>query len=133
MSIPLRLSLEDEAKLKTALNTFRTTISTSRDLTPGQQLALLTIRKSYLSDRVIEKLRRSTVRAIQSDYDTLIDNRLIRRKGISYEILPLGLFKANNLARELARQLGIAYTSGGTPMTPRGSFQRKYYTRDFTQ
>lgn len=79
-------------------------------LTPSQQFALLLIRKSELSKLVVEKLYASTVRPGAADFDELVRLNLAKRKppGIpGHDILPHGLWKANEVARKLARDLGV--------------------------
>lgn len=105
----------------------------ARTFTPSQQLAAMTLRNSELSQAVVAKLRNSTVRASGPDYTFLVDERYAIRKGIGYELTPMGRFKADEFARERARELEIPLLRIVRAMTPRGSFQRRWHTESWTQ
>lgn len=77
-------------------------------LTPGQQCALLYLRRSYLSRIVVARLQASTIRAGANDYQALEQFHLAHRKADGFhELTPRGHFKANEVARDLAKEYGI--------------------------
>lgn len=81
-------------------------------LTPQQQLALLTLRRSELSELVVRHLLRSTVRHSRADCEAMIPLGLVKRTiDGRHALLPHGHVKANILAREFAEQFGIALPS----------------------
>lgn len=87
----------------------------ARTFTPQQQLAMLILRKSELSKAVVAKLQRSTVKAGEQDYQFLVTERLAKHTGIRRELLPMGRWQADRIARELARLLDIPILRmGGT-------------------
>lgn len=103
-----------------------------RTFTPQQQMAMLILRKTDLSNAVVNKLMHSTVRASEQDYQFLLDERLAKHNGIRRMLTPMGQFKADEFARELAREYGIPIQSNRT-MQPRGSYQRRWHTESWTQ
>lgn len=78
------------------------------DFTPGQTLAMLTMRRSDLGNAVLAKLKASTARATVEDYQDLMTlGYALRQADGFHRLTPRGHFKANDLARALAEQLGI--------------------------
>lgn len=77
-------------------------------LTPGQQLALLTIRKSDLADRLVQKLQRGTVRPSGPDYQALatLGYAMADARRL-HAITPRGQWKADEMARHLAKQMNV--------------------------
>lgn len=81
-------------------------------LTPGQQLALLTVRQSDLSQRVINKLMHGTARPGRSDYDHLRSIGYAERQSNGlHAITPRGQWHADNLARDLAIEFKVPLRS----------------------
>lgn len=99
--------------------------------TPAQTMALLGLRKSELSLALPAKLEHSTARPSEDAKAELRGMYLaeIRRDG-ALHLTVLGHFKANQLAKALAEQLGVpipAYTSAPhrhDGYRRRGAFQR---------
>lgn len=85
--------------------------ASDRGLTPGQQLALLSVRRSALSREVVAKLKVSTVRASQKDYATIIAKGLAIRHGsrkfliVTYQ----GKVAADAIAQAAAKDLEIHF------------------------
>lgn len=79
------------------------------ELTPGQQIALLTLRGSQLAKAVLQKLAHSTARASYFDYRDLVHLRFAepRPKAYGHQITFYGRVHANILAHNLAIELGI--------------------------
>lgn len=129
MSIPLRMSEEDEQRHRQA---FRDQISQHPyciELTPAQQFALMQVRQGELSKAIVEKLMHSTVRPAPSDYLALINMGLIRKTPRWYALTPRGLHRAGIVARELADCLGIRIKT--KYVTP-GVYQRQHYVHSST-
>lgn len=105
----------------------------SRTFTPSQQLAMLILRKSELSKAVVAKLYHSTVRDGAGDYEFLVQERLANRKGLGHVLTPMGMFKADQFARELGAQLKLPQLRSGGTSPPRGSYQRQWHTQSWTQ
>lgn len=79
------------------------------DLAPGQQFALLILRRSDLSKLVVTKLWHSTVRPGRADFDSMITlNYVARDAQGKHALLPKGHYKANEIARKMGDELGIA-------------------------
>lgn len=83
--------------------------SEETDLSPSQQLALLTLARTELSRMCVAALQRSTVRATAIDYFHLQQAGLaIRERGSRWhEITPRGKWRADSLARIVARDLSL--------------------------
>lgn len=78
------------------------------DFTPGQTLAMLKMRGSDFSLAVHAKLLQGTARATLEDYTDLATMGFAQRQANGFHKLsPHGHFKANELARVWAEQLGI--------------------------
>lgn len=105
----------------------------ARTFTPSQQLATLILRKSELSKAVVAKLYHSTVRAGANDYEFLVQERLANRKGLGHVLTPMGMFKADQFARELGAQFKLPQLRSGGTSQPRGSYQRQWHTQSWTQ
>lgn len=82
-------------------------------LTPQQQMALLTIRRTELCQEIARKLMHSTVRASEGDYLELTKRGLITRQGTRRIVTYLGKRRADRIANELARELGLHFFSPG--------------------
>lgn len=80
------------------------------EMTPGQQIALLTLRDSQLARAIVGKLVHSTARAGYLDYRELVHRGFAEPKGngqYGHRITFPGRVHANILARKLAIELGI--------------------------
>jgi hypothetical protein len=82
-------------------------------LTPQQQMALLTIRRTDLCQEIVRKLMHSTVRASEIDYLELTKRGLIARQGTRRIVTYLGKRRADHIANELARELGLHFFTLG--------------------
>ena len=82
-------------------------------LTPQQQMALLTVRRSDLCREVVCKLMHSTVRPSELDYIELTKRGLIQRQGTRRIVTYLGKRRADRIANELARELGLHFFTVG--------------------
>lgn len=93
-------------------------------LSTAQQIALLTLRHSDQGNQVLAALyARGEKRAGRSDYESLVALGLADRDRNGYHsISPNGQWRAREIAREIARQLGIVLT----PYTTR---RRSRYSR----
>lgn len=90
-----------------------------KTFTTGEQLVLLeTSRRSELAKTVLASmLRRSTARPTGPDYTSLAQQRFIQHNGVRYELTPMGMFHANQVARELAKQFEIPMLTTNTATT----------------
>lgn len=81
------------------------------DLSPSEQIALLTLRRnqSSLSRMIVERMTRSTVRASFQDYQSLIRQGFAMRKAGEqlHVITPKGFVRAQMVEHVLAKELGI--------------------------
>lgn len=79
--------------------------------TPQQQIALLMLRRSPLSEAVLKVLHHSTARASEIHFVELENLGLARRKRPPqarwHELLPRGHYIASTLAHELAKEFKI--------------------------
>jgi hypothetical protein len=96
-------------------------------LPPAQQLVLLTLRRCTLSIAVVRKLEHSTVRAAMADYRALVALGLARRGPDRWHRLTgLGTMLSGALARDLAREFGIAIPALSGP---RAGYERQVYSQ----
>jgi hypothetical protein len=99
----------------------------SPPLSDGQQLALLAMRRSELSEAVLKKLHQAgTAKAQGRHFYELARLNLAEHNGRYHVLTPKGRFAADRLALETARQLGmhIVTYNFGRP----GSAARAYCT-----
>jgi hypothetical protein len=82
-------------------------------LTPQQQMALLTIRRTDLCQELVRKLMHSTVRPSEIDYLELTKRGLIMRQGNRRIVTYLGKRRADRIANELAKEFGIHFFTLG--------------------
>lgn len=82
-------------------------------LTPSQQLALITIRRSDLCRELVDKLMHSTVRASEEDYRELTKRGLIQRQGSKRIVTFLGKMRADREAKALAKEFGLHFFTVG--------------------
>jgi hypothetical protein len=82
-------------------------------LTPQQQMALLTVRRTDLCQEVVRKLTHSTMRASEIDYLELTKRGLIARQGTRRIVTYLGKRRADRIANELAKELSLHFFCTG--------------------
>ena len=85
------------------------------DLSPAQQIALLTIRRTALAREVAGRLKSSTVRASHGDFESLTTRGLaIRHTSGKFLIVTYqGKVIADTIARQLAKDLGLHFFTVG--------------------
>lgn len=77
-------------------------------LSPPQQVAMLTLRNCTLSRAVLRKLRSSTVRAGVRDYDALVEMSFAERGcNPPHHLTGLGRIMAGELVRALAKRFEV--------------------------
>lgn len=81
----------------------------------GQQMAMLTLRRSDVSKACLEAMKAQGVKTTAADYGTLQSLQLAELKADGWHRLsPQGHFQADRLARNLAKRLGLhLVTTGG--------------------
>lgn len=86
------------------------------NLTAGQQLALLKLRRSDLARELVETIERGTTRATGADYDELERRGLaVKKPGSTFRIVSyVGKVRADALARESAKVLGLHFFTTGS-------------------
>lgn len=78
-------------------------------LTRSQEVALLTLRKSDHSEQMLKALlAKGFARATRGDYEALSRLQLAQRNVRGYHALtPIGHWRANNITRAIAAELGL--------------------------
>lgn len=77
-------------------------------LTPGQKIALLKMRGSDWSEAILSKLERfGQAECTGADYRALASLRLAVCKGSFHVLTPAGRWRADRVARDIARESGI--------------------------
>lgn len=85
-----------------------------KDIPAGEQLALMTLRRSEITTAVVEKLRKGTARASQRDYWNVMRAGLAQRHARGFLMLtPQGRRQADAIAVEAARGLGLHFFTTG--------------------
>ena len=113
MVLPLRMSPEDEAKFRADFDARMKELA--YELTPGQQLALFTLRRSDLCREIVDMLKRSTVRATEADFDNLIRRGYAQHHHSGKRIVTyVGKLRCDTLAKQAARELGLHFFTVGS-------------------
>ena len=78
------------------------------ELTLGQKVALITMRKSDWASAVLAKLKEiGRAAAIGNDFRSLVPLRLATNKGSFHVLTPAGRWRADQVAMQIAREIGM--------------------------